>query len=410
MQPKRVALLVDTATAWGSQIILGASDFVRQMNQWVLYVDQRGAFESSGLPAGFQADGVIGRLCSNELGRQIQQLGLPCVNVSANHIPQAEVQDVLLNEARVGELAAEALLARGLRSFGYYAPPKQDFYSDQIFPAFEKAILATGASLETYQPDRLLRSDSDPHFNLAELCDWLADIPKPCGLFAWNSLGAHRLIQACMCEKLRVPEDCALLAADNDPLLAEIAIPHLTCIEQAPRRAGYLAAAELHRLMSGGVAGEPVMVEPQGVVYRESLPQNTIRDPLVADSVAFIETNVHRNITITDLIEHVTASRRSLELRFRRALGRGPAAEIRRRRLENACRLLSQTELPVKQIASQCGFASPEQLQRQLRNQTSLTPTRYRKFHHAQTILQTASVNVDLPVPGRMQPVIVRKS
>ena len=49
-----------------------------------------------------------------------------------------------------------------------------------------------------------------------------------------------------------------------------------------------------------------------------------------------------------------------LELRFAAALGRSPAEEIRRQRLQRAKDLLAATELSIAQIARASGFNSAE--------------------------------------------------
>ncbi len=197
----------------------------------------------------------------------------------------------------------------------------------------------------------------------------------------WNSVGAHFVSEACAWAGVKLPEAVSVLAGDHDLLLAEIAQPRLTCIDHAPRRVGYLAAAELDRLMQGGTAEAPVLVEPEGVIARDSVARVHVKDELVAEVIDIIRANAGRNITIQYLIDTVAVSRRNLERRFRQALGRGPAAEIRRLRLIEARSLLAETSLPIKQIAIQCGFANPEQLQRLLRSETGLTPVQYRDAH-----------------------------
>ena len=49
-------------------------------------------------------------------------------------------------------------------------------------------------------------------------------------------------------------------------------------------------------------------------------------------------------------------SRRYLEIRFKEVKGEGIAEAIRRRKLEEVCRLLRETDLPISEIASRCGF------------------------------------------------------
>lgn len=381
MSPKRVALLIETSTSWGSQIIAGISDYVRRHERWVLYVDHRGVYEQQTSPSWWEGDGIIARVTTPLLTQHVRQTRTPCVNVSQIRVPGADIQQVTTNERRVGELAAETLISAGFHNFGYFGPPRRDFYADNIYAAFSGAMKAAGIEARVYDPDTTLRSDTTPHLNLGHVAEWVAALPKPAGVLAWSTLGAHRVAEACCWASINVPERVSVLAGDHDHLIAEISTPRLTCIDHAPRRVGYLAAAELSRLMQNNRVNPPVLVEPQGLVPRESVLCSAVEDELVAQALSLIHSDASRRLTVGELLKHVPASRRSLELRFRKAVGRGPAAEIRRTRLGVACSLLAETSLPVKEIARRSGFCTTEQLQRILKADTSLTPTRYREFH-----------------------------
>ena len=67
MPAKRVALLVETASSWGSQIIAGIADFVRRHDRWMLYLDHRGVYENQNVPREWPSDGIIARVTSGSL-------------------------------------------------------------------------------------------------------------------------------------------------------------------------------------------------------------------------------------------------------------------------------------------------------------------------------------------------------
>jgi LacI family transcriptional regulator len=392
MARKRVALLIETSTSWGSQIIAGISDYVRRHERWLLYVDHRGVFEQQTVPDWWEGDGVIARVISPMLVRHVKNHRLPCVNVSQIRLPGADIQQVTTDERHVGMLAAQTLLRAGSRHFAYYGPPKRDYYVDRVGESFRQRLLQDGLPVTQMDPDAFLRSDSSPHLDLPRLAEWLAGLAKPAGVLAWNTLGAQRVLEACCWAGIAVPESISVLAGDHDQLVADISTPRLTCIDHAPARVGYLAAAEMERLMAGGSVGEPILVEPAGVVWRESVVSPTRQDELVAQSLAFIAANASRAITVDDLLDNVAASRRSLELRFRKAVGHGPATEIRRTRLRRAFDMLAVTDLPIKQVAARCGFSGREQLERAVRAETSLPPSRYREVYRRRAVLAPASL------------------
>jgi LacI family transcriptional regulator len=383
MPRKRVAMLIETSSSWGSQIIAGIADYVRRHERWMLYLDHRGMYERPTVPPHWPSDGVIARVTTERVAEDLATLGAPVVNVSQIRVPTLAAQQVTTDERRVGELAAETLIGAGARQFGYYGPPVREHYVDNVLAAYSAALQSAGYSCQVTDArgSSPPRPDAALHVGLELLAEWLRGFRRPAAILCWSSVGAHYVSEACAWAKIRVPEDISILSGDHDMLAAEISQPRVTCIDHAPRRVGYVAAAELARMMAGGKAGEPLLIEPDGIIARESVSQVRVEDELVERALAFIAENGGRNISIQDVLDAVPTSRRNLERRFRLSIGRGPATEIRRRRLQHARRLLAETGLSVKQIALQCGFANPEQLQRLVRAETSFTPLQYREAH-----------------------------
>ncbi len=81
---------------------------------------------------------------------------------------------------------------------------------------------------------------------------------------------------------------------------------------------------------------------------------------------------------VDDVVEELKISRRRLEQRFQSALGRTPAAEIRRARIERARHLLEATDVPLSQIAFDCGFTDAPRLSKVFRREMRMTPSQYR--------------------------------
>ena len=72
-------------------------------------------------------------------------------------------------------------------------------------------------------------------------------------------------------------------------------------------------------------------------------------------------------------------SRRSLYRKFRDAMGRSLAAEIRLAHINQAKRLLATTDWPVSRIAEASGFLGATRFGIVFRRATGLTPTQYRE-------------------------------
>ncbi|HEY2147833.1 MAG TPA: helix-turn-helix transcriptional regulator, partial [Pirellulales bacterium] len=79
-----------------------------------------------------------------------------------------------------------------------------------------------------------------------------------------------------------------------------------------------------------------------------------------------------------ELCKRLAISRRSLEQRFRSAVGRSPMEEIRRLNLERAAEMLVATAEPIKSIALACGFSSLVHLSVAFRRAYGISPRSFR--------------------------------
>ena len=104
-----------------------------------------------------------------------------------------------------------------------------------------------------------------------------------------------------------------------------------------------------------------------------------VEDPLVAEALRFIRTSACHGIRVSDVAAAVSTSRRSLEQRFRLALGWSPHREIRRIQMETAKRLLVETNWTLERIAQASGLNGAKEINRVFRRETGMPPGRYRE-------------------------------
>jgi LacI family transcriptional regulator len=122
-----------------------------------------------------------------------------------------------------------------------------------------------------------------------------------------------------------------------------------------------------------------VLIPPQGVVERRSTDTLAVDDAAMVKALRFIRENPARLMNVNDVARQSGLCRRALELRFQNLLGRSPASEIRRVRLDHAIDLLQRTNLSVATVAERSGFSSPEYMASVFRSQLATTPLHYRK-------------------------------
>ncbi|NLX95255.1 MAG: substrate-binding domain-containing protein [Rhodopirellula sp.] len=375
-----VAVLVDTATGWGRRLVRGILNY-GQHGPWYLWIKSGGQDSPLWLPPGWRGDGIIARVGTRTAARRVGAAGVPVVNISAIELPGVEFPRVATDLEAAGRLAAEHLLDRGFAHFAYYGLAHRA-YVDRHYRGFVEAVSSVCEDCPFYGT----ASDSGSGARTAWLTRqrglwrWLKTLAKPVAIVTWTTELGRELIQACRRENLLVPEQVAVLAADNDDLLCEACAPSLSGMALTSERIGFEAAKLLDWLMHGGRSPQaPLLLEPTGVVARQSTDTLAVDDADLARAVAFIRGHATDPIQVQDVLREVPVSRRWLERRFREVLGRGPAAEIRRVRLERAKRFLAETDLPVPEVARLAGFGSREYLAAVFKAEGQLSPRQYRK-------------------------------
>lgn len=370
----RVTVLVSTATGWGRGIIKGISAFANQHGPWLLQVEPEG--ERCLLPSGWRGDGLIARLSTPKTAEALLRARVPIVNVSSIALAgrATAVPRVCSDVAAGGALAARHFLDRGFKHFGYVGLQKMSYVREHR-DAFAKLLGEKGCSCQVLAlGDRPEVADIPP-----TLIEWLRKLPKPVGVLTWNNSQGRAVIHACRLAGLLVPEDVAVLSGNDDPLLCECCLPQLSAIAVAAEQIGETAAELLERLMQGKSAPPtPVLVPPIGIIARQSTDALLIQNPALLQALGFIREHATEPIQVEDILRAVPIARRSLERFFQESLGRSPADEIRRVRLERAKHLLATTDLPIPKVAQASGFGTGEYLATLMRRTVGMTPLKYR--------------------------------
>lgn len=102
-------------------------------------------------------------------------------------------------------------------------------------------------------------------------------------------------------------------------------------------------------------------------------------EPRLQRAVAFICEQLGRPIGLAAMARAAGVSAPHFSRLFRRHLGTSPQRFLEDRRLQRAGELLRATALPVQDIASQCGFASPFYFSSRFSRRFGVSPRRYRQ-------------------------------
>jgi len=375
----RVAVLLDSSTTWGVQGLKGIADYVRAHGPWSFFVEPRGWYERLQLPDGWRGQGVIGRLNTRRVLDQIRARRIPAVNVAYITTSGPHVAHVTTDEQGIARMAAEHLLDRGFHHFAYVGPMRYPRYRDQCGPAFVKFIAEVGYRCATYRLAHASKTSRNWATQQKRLGRWLKGLPKPVAIYAWNNERGRQIIDVCLSTGLRVPDEVAVLGGDDDIPMNELSAVPLSGIDHVARRMGYAAAETLAKMMAGGKRPEPQLFDPLRVNTRRSTDVLAVDDPDIANAIRFIRLNAHEPIQVADVLRQVPMSRRMLEQRFARILGRSPAAEINRVRLETCKRRLIDTDWSIGRIAEATGFNHPQVMMRLFQRELAMTPGEFRR-------------------------------
>ena len=199
---------------------------------------------------------------------------------------------------------------------------------------------------------------------MERLARWLAELPHPCGVVAFNDERARTTLDACRLARLQVPEQIRLVGVDNDVAICENLHPTLSSVLPDFEAGGYLAAQTLDDLL---VHGCPRRIVQKTYGVREVVERASTQDVhgcgrLAVQAREYIRLHAGARITVTDVAQALNVNRRTLELHFRAVFKRGIGEELRHLRLARVAHQLRETDKSITEIALGSGFASPSHL------------------------------------------------
>ncbi len=377
-RPPRVALLVETTRTYIRELLAGVRHYVAAHGPWSCFLELR-ALES-GPPLwlkNWDGDGILTRTFTQEMADVVASTGLPAVELRATSL-RSTLPFVGMDNRRIGQMVADHFFGRGYRHHAVYSLHPERVFEERVhnFVASTEARGGTCSQL----PEAASDHAEDWERGQARLVKWLTTLPKPVGVFAANDQLGVRLLDACQRAGIAVPEEVAVVGAENEETLCAFASPPLTSVRFNGAAVGFAAAELLGRMMRGRFRPpSETLIAPKGIVVRGSSDEYVINDRFVAHVARFIRENATTGINVDDLCRKLNASRTTLDRRMKAALGRTPKEEILRVRFREVERLLRETDLTIDAIATQTGFAHSHYLQAAFKTSRGETPGEFRR-------------------------------
>ena len=115
----RVALIIETSLAYGRGLLRGIARYVRENEPWSVYLEQRSLYD----PApewldGWHGDGIISRASFPSIAESVVELKIPTMDLN-EEVSGLGLPLICNDNAAIGKVAAEHLLERGFKQFGF---------------------------------------------------------------------------------------------------------------------------------------------------------------------------------------------------------------------------------------------------------------------------------------------------
>jgi LacI family transcriptional regulator len=372
----QVAILVDTSRSYGRDIVRGIRRYVAEYGPWSLYLEPRDL--RSTFPdwlKKWRGDGILSRTVDETMLRQLKATQLPVVELRTS-VLKHPFPFVGIDNSIVGARVAEHLRDRGFQHFGCVLDASENFFVERS-DRFIRAVCDAGFECPVFQSER-----SNWAQHQRDLVAWLLKLPKPAGVFAVNDQLGFWVLDAARRAGIAVPEELAVVGAENDNMLCETASPPLSSLRLRGQVVGYAAARLLDEWMQRKripKPGEKHLHLPGDIVVRQSSDIVAVEDPRIAAALRFIRQHATENLDVNRVAREVALSRSVLERRMKALIGRSPGQEINRLRFAAVEKFLTQTDLTLDTIAARCGFTHPQYMAEAFRKRSGITPGEFRR-------------------------------
>ncbi|CAM3436394.1 helix-turn-helix domain-containing protein [Bordetella sputigena] len=112
--------------------------------------------------------------------------------------------------------------------------------------------------------------------------------------------------------------------------------------------------------------------------YAKLLGEHGHADTLVARAQQRMETTLQRGIQLRELAEHLAVSERTLNRRFKQAVGFAPLEYLQSLRIEVAKQLLESKPIGLDEVSQRVGYGDVSTFRQLFKRKTGLTPREYR--------------------------------
>jgi len=382
----KIILILDFAEEYSKNLLKGISKYSMEHGPWTYCRMPLYYRETIGMEGILQwakdwgADGIIGQLYNDKDVDKITASGIPVIAQDFKERFK-EIPNITGAYRETGIVGAEYFLRKGYHNFAFYGF-NDIVWSRERAEGFEKRVKQAGHQVHYFE-HRKSRSSDLWYYKSQSLSQWLKSLPKPIALMTCDDNQGLHITEACRQNKIRIPEEVAVLGVDNDEMLCELSDPPLSSIALDIEKGGYDTAKLLDELIKGLKEPYDLLVKPTQVITRQSTDIYATSDEHIASTLRFIHKNIEKNLHVDEVVKQVPLSRRSLEKRFLQITGVPVYKYIFNLRIEKFTQKLLETDQTVFEIALDMGLNDSKNIARQFKQVKGCNPIEYRKRYLA---------------------------
>ena len=380
----KVKLLIESSRAYGQGLLRGIAKYSRLNGHWIFsrevefyrkpYGEKKAAFNDG------DVDGLIAHINSKKEAKAFFSMNIPVI-IQCVHDKVEKHPTIVTDDAAIGQMAAQHLLGCGFSNFAFCGMENM-YWSEGRRDSFRNTIKKQGHDVYVFTSKKQTTNTTAAQ-ELMMIARWLDSLPKPLAIMACNDDRGQDIVAACRLADLQIPEDVMVIGVDNDELICDLSDMPLSSIELASEKGGYEAAKLLDQLMAGrNVRQKKIVIRPSRVVTRRSTNFLAIDDLEIVASMRFIKDHASKVITVNDVVNAVSLSRRMLEIRFKKELRQSINDAIQAEHVKLSVQLLNETNLSMSTIAKRSGFSNSTYMGVIFKKIMGMTPLQFRKHIH----------------------------
>ncbi|CCN69269.1 XylR family transcriptional regulator [Vibrio nigripulchritudo] len=382
----RIILLFNANKIYDRQVIEGIGEYLQASQcEWDVFLEEDFVTQLDNVDA-WEGDGIIADFDNPEVVRKLVNVDIPVVAVGGSYqdINQyPNVPYVATDNYNLVLMAFTHLKEKGLENFAFYGIPTSSWkrWAHERELAFTDIIDREGYNGSIYRGKET--SVKTWQYDMNRLADWLQKLPTPVGIISVTDARARHILQMCEQLEIMVPDKISVIGIDNEEIARYLNRVSLTSVGQGCKEMGYRAAKFLHKRLENekphNSAKPPrILISPTQVYPRHSTDFRALKDPYVIQAMHYIRHNACKGIKVESVLSYVGISRSNLEVRFKEELGHSIHKEIHNSKLEHACSLLTNTSLPISEIAELCGYPSLQYIYSVFKKDLGKTPKEFR--------------------------------